>query len=229
MLGARLNTSDTDSAKGAIPELQRIIARLRRRWKQTRIMVRGDSGFGREYLMKWCENHPIDEVFGLRKNLRLSRAMAKEWRRSKHRCLTTGKPSRRFRGFNYGMEKSWSRSRRVVGKAEWLPDKSNARLIVTSLSKKEYDARWFYEELYCARGNLENVIKEQQLELFADRTATATMRANQWRRYFSGFTSVLFQAIKHYGLKNTEMASAHCGTIRKKLLKITGQIRLSAR
>ena len=141
----------------------------------------------------------------------------------------TGKPARRFRDFRYKTRQSWSRERRVIGKAEYLPGKANPRFVVTNLSAREASAKRLYERLYCARGDMENRIKEQQLGLFADRTSTATMRANQLRLYFSSFAYVLLHGLRRLGLAGTTYAKAQSTTIRVKLLKIGARIRITVR
>ena len=141
----------------------------------------------------------------------------------------TGKPARRFRDFTYRTRKSWSRSRRVVGKAEYLSKGENPRFVVTSLSPRKAAARRLYEKLYCARGEMENRIKEQQLDLFADRTSAHTMRANQLRLYFSSFAYVLMHALRRLGAEGTHLARAQCSTLRLKLLKIGARVNITAR
>ena len=141
----------------------------------------------------------------------------------------TGKPARRFKDFRWSTLNSWSRQRRVIGKAEWTQGKANPRFIVTSLTPAEIDARRLYEVIYCARGEMENRIKECQLDLFADRTSAATMRANQLRLWFASFAYVLVCALRRIGLAHTQFATATCGTIRLKLLKIGALVRVSVR
>lgn len=229
LLCARLRPSNIDASAGADRELERIVGQIRGRWPRVRILVRGDSGFAREWLMLWCEQNGVDYLFGLAKNDRLIREIATqmEWARRKH--LRTGEACRKYRDFRYRTLNSWSRSRRVVGKAEHLEKGSNPRFVVTSLSKKEYKAKELYEDIYCARGEMENRIKEQQLGLFADRTSTATLRANQLRLWFSSMAYVLLSELRRVGLKGTELAHAQCSTIRTKLLKIGAIVRISVR
>jgi hypothetical protein len=229
LLCARLRSSDIDGSAGALEEVQRIVEQIRARWPQVRIILRADSGFAREAIMAWCEEFSVDYVFGLAKNARLNRVLGRELHQVQLECERTGQPARAFRDFIYETRKSWSRARRVVGKAEHLPDKSNPRFVVTSLSSEEWDARALYEDLYCARGDMENRIKEQQLYLFADRTSTATMRANQIRLYLSSVAYLLLHALRRLGLKNTPLARAQCHTLRLKLLKIGAQIRVTVR
>ena len=231
MLCCRLRPSNIDASYGSVHELERIVARLRECWLHTRIVVRGDSGFCREELMAWCEAHGVDFVFGLARNPRLQRSLERQMRKSRRRCAATGEASRRFRDFRYRTLGSWSRARRVVGKAEWLPGArgANPRFVVTSLSKERFATRALYEELYCARGEMENRIKEQQLDLFADRTSTATLRANQLRLYFSAFAGVLLLTIRRLGLVGTQFARAQCGTIRTRFLKVAAMVKVTAR
>ena len=229
LLCARLRPSDIDASAGALEEVQRIVQQIRARWPQVRIVLRADSGFAREAIMAWCEASAVDYVFGLAKNARLNRILGRELHQVKLACDRTGRPARVFKDFSYRTRKTWSRRRRVVGKAEHLPDKSNPRFVVTSLSLEEWASRALYEELYCARGDMENRIKEQQLYLFADRTSAATMRANQTRLYFSSVAYLLLHALRRLGLKGTALARAQCHTLRLKLLKIGAQVRVTVR
>jgi hypothetical protein len=229
LLCARLRRSDIDASAGALEDVQRIVGQIRARWPAVSIIVRADSGFARDALMAWCEEQSVDYVFGLAKNARLRRMLAKELYEAQQECARTGRPARVFKDFTYKTRKSWTRTRRVVGKAEHLADKSNPRFVVTSLSPQRWDARALYEDLYCARGDMENRIKEQQLYLFADRTSAATMRANQIRLWFSSMAYVLLQTLRRLGLKGTALARAQCHTIRLKLLKIGAQIRITVR
>jgi hypothetical protein len=229
LLCARLRRSNIDASAGTEDELERIVGQIREYWPQVRIIVRGDSGFARESIMAWCESNGVDYVFGLAKNSRLIARITKALKRVRRRYRRLGEASRRYRDFHYKTRKTWSRSRRVVGKAEYLAKGTNPRFVVTSLSKREYDARTLYEDLYCARGDMENRIKEQQLELFSDRTSTATMRANQLRLYFSSIAYVLMTALRRVGLKGTQLARAQCGTIRTKLMKIGALVSVSVR
>jgi len=229
LLCARLRTSDRDGAAGSLAELERIIGQIRTRWPETRIVIRGDSGFCRDDLMSWCEENDVGYLLGLARNQRLHRALGRAMAEARAEYEASGRPSRRFREIRYRTRKTWSRERRVVGKAEYLPNKANPRFVVTNLPTSRADARQLYEELYCARGDMENRIKEQQLGLFADRTSSATMRANQLRLYFSSFAYVLMQGLRRLGLEGTELAKAQCTTIRVKLLKIGTRIRISVR
>jgi len=229
LLCARLRPSDIDASAGSVKELERIISQIRQSWPDVRFIIRGDCGFCREHIMYWCENNNVDYVFGLAKNERLTVELAQELMQAKEQYEQTGKAARIFKDFTYQTLESWSRSRRVVGKAEHLDKGQNPRFVVTSLSNQRYDARCLYEQLYCGRGDMENRIKEQQLCLFADRTSAATMRANQLRLWFSSVAYTLMTALRRLGLKNTELATARCDTIRLKLLKIGAQIRVTVR
>ena len=227
LLCARLRPSNQDGAAGSIEELTRIVAQIRTRWPKTKIVIRGDSGFCRDAIMSWCEAHRVRYVLGLARNPRLQRALGKEMAQAQAEHEETGKPARRFRDFRYRTRNSWACERRVIGKAEVLPGKSNPRFVVTNLPTNRAGAKRLYEQLYCIRGEMENRIKEQQLGLFADRTSTATMRANQLRLYFSSFAYVLMHGLRRLGLQGTEYAKAQCTTIRSKLLKIGARIRIT--
>jgi hypothetical protein len=229
VLCARLRRSDSDAAAGSVEELTRIVGQLRAAWPGVRIIIRGDSGFCREDIMAWCEAEGIDFVLGLAKNNRL-KALSLRWRETAQQVfLDTGEPSRVFGEFTYRTRKSWSRARRVVVKAEQLAKGANPRYVVTSLRSQQADASTLYEKLYCARGDMENRIKEQQLELFADRTSTQSMRANQLRLTLSTFAYTLLVALRRLGLQDTALERATPGTIRTRLLKVGAQIRLSVR
>jgi hypothetical protein len=229
LLCARLREANQDAAAGVVGELERIVGQVRARWPKVQIIVRGDSGFCREALMRWCEDHRVDYILGLAKNARLKRALGREMMQAKASYRATRQPARRFRSFTYRTRKSWSRSRRVIGKAEYLSRGANPRFIVTTRPVGKDRGRALYEQLYCARGDMENRIKEQQLDLFADRTSCASMRSNQLRLYFASFAYCLVQALRRIGLARTEYARAQCGTIRLKLLKIGAQVRVTAR
>jgi len=229
LLCARLRPSNQDGAAGSVEELERIVAQIRTRWPKTRIVIRGDSGFCRDTIMSWCEEHGVAYVLGLARNSRLHRALGREMHEAREEHERTGKAARRFRDFPYRTRNSWSCERRVIGKAEVLPGKENPRFVVTNLPKARAGAKRLYEQLYCVRGEMENRIKEQQLGLFADRTSTATMRANQLRLYFSSFAYVLMQSLRRLGLTGTQHEKAQCTTIRLKLLKIGARIRITVR
>ena len=207
---ARLRESNQDASAGSVEEVERIVARLRRSWPEAEIVLRADSGFCRDELMSWCEQHRVDYVFGLAKNSRLLKRIRKQMQKAQRRHAETGKPARLFHQFRYRTQKSWSRKRRVVAKAECLDKGINPRFVVTSLSVGRMQARSLYEDFYCARGEMENRIKEQQLDLFADRTSTAKMRSNQIRLYLSSMAYCLIQALRELGLAGTKMARAQC-------------------
>src|SRR5712664_1251566 len=228
LLCARLRPSNQDASAGSIPELERIVRQIRAPWPKVRIILRADSGFCREELMAWCEAHRVQYVFGFARNERLRRKIASAMRQAKQEHARTGKPARVFTAFFYRTRKSWSRSRRVVAKAEQIEGKQNPRFVVTSLSPQRWAAAALYEQLYCARGDMENRIKEQ-FSLFSDRLSNATMRANQFRLYLSSLAYVLLQALRRLGLRGTELAGAQVSTLRLKLLKIGAQIRVTVR
>ena len=229
LLLARLRQSDQDGSAGTVRELTPIVARIREAWPDTRIILRGDSGFCRERIMAWCEREGIGYVFGVARNQRLERWLAPALRKSRRRFHATEKSSRRFRECRYRTRSSWTRRRRVVGKAEWLQKGGNPRFVVTNLPRSRAAKQALYEELYCARGDMENRIKEQQLDLYADRTSTAKMAANQLRLYFSSFAYVLLVAFRRLGLPGTSDDRLQCGTLRLRFLKIAARLRITHR
>jgi hypothetical protein len=229
LLAAKLRRSDIDGSAGAVEEIDRIVALIRRRWPRVRILLRADSGFARDELMSWCESNRIDFLFGLARNGRLEAEIAAETAQARAQAGVTTMPARCYRDFAWRTLDSWSRTRRVIGKAEWTGDKANPRFVVTSLKVTAVAARHLYEAIYCARGEMENRIKECQLDLFADRTSTATMRANQLRLWFASAAYALLCALRRIGLAHTQFATATCGTIRLRLLKIGALVRLSVR
>ena len=229
LLAAKLRRSNIDASAGAIDEVARIVGQIRARWPRVAILLRADSGFAREELRVWCEANAVDDVFGLARNERLVGAIADDLAAAELESLAQGGSARRCADFAWRTLDSWSRQRRVVAKAEHLPKGANPRFVVTSLPASASAARTLYEEVYCARGEVENRIKEQQLDLFADRTSAATMRANQLRLWFASFAYVRLEALRRIGLRHTPFAAATCGTIRLKLLKIGAQVRRSVR
>jgi len=229
LLAAKLRPANIDASAGAREEIARIVAQVRARWPGVRVILRADSGFAREALMAWCEDHGVDYLFGLQRNARLAGAIAAELAAAAAASQASGQPARRFKDLAWSTRGSWSRQRRVIAKAEQIKDKANPRFLVTSLTAADGDARTLYEDLYCARGEMENRIKECQLDLFADRTSAATLRANQLRLWFAAMAYVLLDALRRRGLKATQFADATCGTIRLKLLKIGALVRLSVR
>jgi hypothetical protein len=228
LLCARLRTADRDASDGVLSELERIVKKLRAVWPKVHIIIRGDSGFCRDLIMTWCETNEVDYVLGLAKNKRLETEIVTEMEEAKRQHKETGQEARVFKDFRYRTLKSWSSERRVVGKAEYLSQGGNPRFVVTSLGS-EFEGRDLYEKLYCARGEMENRIKEQQLYLFSDRTSTYAMRSNQLRLYFSSFAYVIIETFRRLALAGTEMAKAQCHTIRLKLFKIGAQIRVTVR
>jgi len=229
LLAAKLRGSNIDSSTGAVDEIARIVAHVRKHWPRVRILLRGDSGFAREALMAWCEANRVDYLFGLARNERLEEAIKAELLMAAVESVRTGKSARCFRDFMWSTLDSWSRNRRVIGKAEVTGGEANPRFVVTSLKPAEVGGQYLYERIYCARGEMENRIKECQLDLFADRTSTATMRANQLRLWFASMAYVLLCALRRIGLAHTQFAQATCGTIRLKLLKLGALVRISVR
>jgi hypothetical protein len=230
LLLARQRRANVAGSDGAVEEVARIVAQLRRAWPRVRIILRADSGFSNDPLMTWCEANRVDYIFGLARNARLEAALGKQLAQAKTLCINSGKAARVFRDFPYRTLNSWSRTRRVVGKAEHTPDGSNPRFVVTSLKRTRagYDARALYEDLYCARGEAENRIGEQ-FEMFADRASSATMQANQLRMWFSAMAYVLVDTLRRVGLRHSQFADASAQTIRLKLLKLGAQVRTSVR
>jgi len=226
---ARLRPSNIDASAGALAEVERIVRRLRFTWPEVEIVLRADSGFCRDEMMSWCEQNRVGYVFGLARNERLVKRLSKAMREAREEWKATGRPARRFRDFRYRTRESWTRGRRVVGKAEYLEKGENPRFVVTSLGIGEMEPRSVYEDFYCARGDMENRIKEQQLDLFADRTSTHALHSNQVRLYLSSMAYCVLVALRRLALAGTEMAKAQCGTIRLRLLKIGAQVRITAR
>ena len=228
LLCARLRPANTDASAGSLEEIQRIVEQIRAVWPEVQITLRADSGFCRDALMSWCEAHGVDYVFGLARNARLRAMIEPEMQQAAVQLAATGKPARRFAEFSYQTHDSWSRARRVVAKAEQIEGKENARYVVTSLPAEQWAARDLYERLYCARGDMENRIKEQ-FGLFSDRMSAATLRSNQLRLYLSSMAYVLLQGLRRLGLSATDLARAQVTTIREHLLKIGAQIRITVR
>lgn len=229
LLAAKLRRSSIDASAGAREEIERIVGQIRGRWPRVRVLLRADSGFARDALMSWCEANRIDYVFGLARNARLEGTLATELARVESASRQTGAPARVFKELRWTTLDSWSRRRRVIAKAEWTHGGPNPRFIVTSLKLAEIDGRRLYETVYCARGEMENRIKECQLDLFADRTSAATMRANQLRLWFASMAYVLMCALRRIGLRHTQFAEATCGTLRLRLLKIGALVKISCR
>jgi hypothetical protein len=229
LLCARLRSAKIDASDGSVDELRRIVAQIRERWPEVEIWIRGDSGFARDDIMQWCEENGVEFVLGLARNARLERILDPTMDRARERFSEMGQAVRFFDDFSYRTRKSWSRSRRVIGKAEMLPKGANPRFVVTSLSKKEIEASELYEKVYCARGDMENRIKEQQLYLFATRTSARKMRVNQLRLWFSSLAYLLLDALRRLGLAATTFARAQCHTIRLKLLRIGAHVKVTHR
>ncbi len=229
LLCARLRTADQDAAAGSQQEVERIVGQIRQAWPEVEIILRADSGFCRDELMKWCEEHRVGYVFGFARNDRLRRLIDPQMQEAARLQKESGKPARVFSELDYQTTTgSWSRTRRVVAKAEQLEGKENPRYVVTNLGAEQWPARKLYEDLYCERGEMENRIKEQ-LSLFAGRVSAKTMRANQLRLDFSAAAYVLLHGLRRLGLQGTELARAQATTIRLRLLKIGAQIRITAR
>jgi len=228
LLCARLRPADQDAAAGSVQEVKRIVEQLRRRWPEVKIVLRADSGFCREELMAWCEQNRVDYAFGMAVNQRLRRIVGAALHQAQLLHQQTGKAARVFTEFAYQTRRSWSRARRVVAKAEYLDKGENPRFAVTSLDAEQWAAQQLYEKFYCARGEMENRIKEQMC-LFADRLSTDEMRGNQLRLYFSALAYTLVEALRRLGLKGTEWAQAQVDTIRRKLFKIGAIVRVSVR
>jgi hypothetical protein len=228
LLSARLRPANQDAAAGAVEEVRRIVAQMRERWPEVKIVLRADSGFCREQLMGWCEANHVDYVFGLARNQRLAKIIGAQMHQAQLEHKDTGKAARVFAEFSYRTHKSWSCSRRVVAKAEYLDKGENPRFVVTSLTTDEWAAQDLYEKFYCARGEMENRIKEQMC-LFADRLSTDEMKGNQLRLYFSALAYTLMEALRRLGLKGTAWAEAQVDTVRLKLLKIGAIVRISVR
>jgi hypothetical protein len=230
LLCARLRPANQDAAAGSVAEVSRIVTQLRERWPRVKIVLRADSGFCREELMAWCEREEshVGYVFGLARNKRLQKIIGAQMQQARVLHQSTGKAARVFAEFDYRTRKSWSCSRRVVAKAEFLDKGENPRFIVTSLTADEWAAQHLYEKFYCARGEMENRIKEQMC-LFADRLSTDEMKGNQLRLYFSALAYTLVEALRRLALKGTAWAEARVDTIRLKLFKIGALVRISVR
>jgi len=229
LLCARLRQSNVGPAEGTVEELERIVGQIRQSWPEVEITIRADSGFSRDDIMSWCEQHQVDYVLGMARNSRLEKMIEDEMAQARDEAVSTGQPSRSYKELEYRTLESWSRSRRVVGKAEHLVGKPNARFVVTSLGIEEFPAQSLYENVYCSRGDMENRIKEQKTFLFSGRTSAATMRANQLRLWFSSVAYMMMSALRRLGLKDTDLATAQSDTIRLKLFKIGARVRVTAR
>ena len=229
LLAAKLRRASGDAADGALEEVQRIVAQIRERWPSVAIWLRADSGFCRDDMMTWCEENRVDYVFGLARNKRLARQIGRELRTAKRNAVRTSAPARVYKELRYATLETWSRKRRVVAKAEWTGGEANPRFVVTSLGLDRAKTRFLYEDVYCARGDMENRIKECQRDMFADRMPAAKMRVNQLRLWFSCMAYILMCALRRIALAGTELANATCATIRLRLLKIGAQVTVSVR
>jgi hypothetical protein len=230
LLLARQRRSNIDAAAGALEEVIRMVGQIRARrgWGKTRVILRADSGFCRDALMTWCEDNKVSYIFGLARNTRLQAELAKELEEAKTLCEASGRSARVFKDFVYQTLDSWTRARRVVGKAEHTPQGSNPRFVITNLSQKAWASKALYEDLYCARGEAENRIGEQ-FELFADRASSHTMKANQLRLLFCAMAYTLIETVRRIALRHTQLADASATTIRLKLLKLGAQVRMNTR
>jgi hypothetical protein len=238
-LWAQLRTCEHSAAHGAVPALEKMLAAIRQRCPKARLIVRGDSGFGVEEIMAWCEGQ--SEVYyclGLGKHSGLIEKLEPALAEARARHCLTGASTRVFAEFEYQTKTSWSRKRRVIGKAEVMVGGDNPRFIVTSLPKEgfadEEDMERFtparlYEQLYCARGEMENVLKQQVLDLQADRMSTHHMASNQLRMWLCTFAYMLMERIRTIGCQGTELARATVGTLRLKLMKVAAQVKVSVR
>jgi hypothetical protein len=229
VLCARLRPSNIGPAVGSKKEVERIVTQIRGHWPKVKIILRGDSGFCNDELMTWCEDNHVDYVVGMARNPRLQGLVADALGEAQRQFEATQKPARVFVEFEHEtLSGSWSKKRRVVAKAEHIDGKSNPRFIVTSLDAKSWERRQLYQELYCARGDMENRIKEQFV-LFADRVSASTLRANQLRIYFSVIAYTLINGLRRLALRATAMATAQVGTIRLRLLKIGALVKVTVR
>jgi hypothetical protein len=232
VLCARLREANHDAAFGSRQEMERIVAQIRTTWPTVKIILRGDSGFCRNELMNWCEGQGVDFVLGMARHKKLRKIIGAQMHEATQQWKQTRQPARVFSEFEYETKKTkkggWERARRVVAKAEHIDGKENPRFVVTSLTSEQWPAKALYEELYCARGDRENRLKEQ-FSLFADRASAETMRANQLRLYLSTMAYILVSGLRRLGWKATMLAEAQVSTIRTKLLKIGAQIRVTVR
>ena len=229
LLVSKLRKADMDASAGSREEVARIVSHARKAWPDVEIWLRADSGFARDELMRWCEENSVEYVLGMARNKRLEPMIADDLAQAKATFEATRKPARVFKELDYRTKTSWSKSRRVVAKAEHLEKGANPRFIVTSLRADKIGGRELYEDIYCARGEMENRIKECQLDLFADRTSTATMKANQLRLWLASLAYVLMEAVRRLALAGTELANATVGSIRLRLLKLGVVVTVSVR
>lgn len=226
---AQLRSADKEAADGSVAALEPIVAAIRARCPKAKIIVRGDSGFCREVLLAWCEQNAVYYCLGMARNARLQEALTPTMTRARERAVLCGGHTREFTEFSYRTLDSWSRERRVIGKAEILGDKDNPRFVVTNLNAEDFAPDFLYEKLYCARGQMENAIKEHQLDLFGERLSCAGFAANEVRLLLASFAHLLIERFRAIGLKGTELANATAGTIRLQLLKIAAVVEVSVR
>jgi hypothetical protein len=225
LLVSYLRPSNIDGARHSWAILSLLVKRLRKQWPEVKIIFRGDSGFCRWKMLRWCEKNGVDYIVGIAQNNRLNGLLEVQLLQAKTECEATGEKARRFTWLYYGAE-SWDKPRFIIGKAEHTSQGSNPRYIITTLRG---DAEEIYDEGYCQRGEIENRIKEQQLGLFADRTSCHSWWANQLRLMLSSAAYILVEAIRRLGLHGTELAQAQVSTIRLKLFKIGSVIRRNTR
>ena len=226
-LAAVLRPGNTDPARGAVEELQRVVTQLRDRWPHVEVLVRADSAYAREEIMAFCEAQNIHYVLGLARNDRLVGRIGPELLAAKVESEGRRRPVRLYAQFAHATRTSWSRFRRVIAKCEHIPDKSNPRFVVTSLPES-IPPRTVYERIYCPRGNAENAIKEQQLDLFAERTSAGPIAANQLRLLFSALASILMARLRA-ALAHTRLGRATAHSLRLKLLRIGARVSVSVR
>lgn len=225
LLVGYLRPSNIDAAKHSRGIVKLLVEKIRQRWPEVRITLRGDSGFCRWRLLRWCEKHRVNYLFGLARNSRLEALSRELEQQAEAQYQATGEKQRLFGEFTYAAG-SWDRERRVIAKAERLPKGANPRYVVTNL---EGQPQPLYDELYCGRGEMENRIKEQQLCLFADRTSCHAMLANQFRLLLSGFAYTLLKGLRRLVLEGTQYAKAQASTLRLKLVKVAARVRITAR
>jgi hypothetical protein len=239
VLWAQLRTSDHGDAEGVVAALEKIVPAIRQRCRRARLIVRGDSGMSRDELMSWCEAQRVYYCLGLERNSRLVERLgpALAVARAKH-CLCGGVAVRAFAEFEYRTHSSWSRARRVVGKAEVMAAGDNPRFVVTNLpaegfkdekARDRFQPAQLYEEVYCARGQMENVLKQQVLDLQADRLSTHYLASNQLRLWLAAFAYLLIERVRAIGCAGTRLARATAGTIRVQLFKVAAQVSVSVR
>lgn len=231
LLLCRPGVANRDPGADVPEQISHVVDRIRRAWPDTRIILRGDSGFCRERTMAWCEDEvDLTYVCGIARNRRLQRAIARELQMARLKNRITGKPERFYKDFSYRTLKSWSRPRRVVGKAEHLARGPNPRFVVTNLDAFDTPDFVLYEQDYCPRGeHSENRIKELQLALFADRTSASAFSTNQLRLYFSGFAYVLLSGLRRLGMAAVGLGRLRCDTVRLRFLKVAAQVKVTTR